>query len=87
MYAETDWPAVVVGYRRLLRLTPSPVVRLNHAIAVGMAAGAPAGLALLSGLDAKLDSYHCLHAARSERLRVAGDLPGARTLAGGWWSW
>lgn len=77
-YAGTDWPAVVVGYRRLLALSPSPVVRLNHAIAVGMAAGRPAGLALLRDLDADLAGYHYLQAARSELLRLAGDLSGAR---------
>lgn len=78
-WADTDWPAVVVGYRRLLRINASPVVRLNHAIAVGMAAGPRAGLALLAGLDADLGDYHYLHAARSELLREAGDLAGART--------
>ena len=77
-YAETDWPAVVTGYRRLLRLNPSPVVRLNHAIAVGMAAGPHAGLSLLAGLDEELGDYHYLHAARAELLRLAGDMAGAR---------
>ena len=77
-YEATDWAAVVHGYQRLRRLNPSPVVRRNHAVAVSMAGGPRAGLDLLTGLDAELDGYHYLHAVRSELLRRAGDLTGAR---------
>lgn len=78
-YDDTDWPALVVGYQRLLRVHPVPVVRLNHAIAVGLAGSPRQGLRLLAVLDAPLAGYHYLHAARSELLRLAGDLPAARS--------
>jgi predicted RNA polymerase sigma factor len=47
---ETDWPQIVGWYDELLRLTDTPVVRLNRAVAVGEADGAPAGLAALAGV-------------------------------------
>ena len=65
-------------YDRLLVLMPSPVVRLNRAVAVALAEGPTAGLASMSELDDDLGSYHYLHAARSELLRQVGDVAGAR---------
>ena len=55
-------------------MTPSPVVRLNHAVAVAMVDGAAAGLALLEELDAAGDlaGYHLLHAAQADLLRRLG---------------
>jgi RNA polymerase sigma-70 factor (ECF subfamily) len=68
----TDWTAIVRLYDQLVAMTGSPVVRLNHAIAVSMADGPNAGLALLDAIDG-LDSYHLFHAARGELLARTGD--------------
>jgi RNA polymerase sigma-70 factor, ECF subfamily len=68
---ETDWLQIAALYAELARLTPSPVVELNRAVAVAMAEGPQAGLALLEGL-AELDGYHLLHAARADLLRRLG---------------
>jgi RNA polymerase sigma-70 factor (ECF subfamily) len=69
--ADTDWAQIAALYRQLLRLVPSPVVGLNHAVAVGMADGPRAGLALVDGLTAsgRLDGYHLLPATRADLLR------------------
>ena len=69
--SDTDWPAIASVYGRLLEATPSPVVALNHAVAVAMADGAPAGLRLLDELSG-LDDYHLYWAARGELLARAG---------------
>ena len=68
----TDWPSIVLLYDRLLTLSPSPVVALNRAIAVGMASGADAGLAAIDEVAAALESYPLLPAARADLLRRAG---------------
>ena len=72
--ADTDWPQIAGLYTALLEYVPSPVVALNHAIAVGMADGPLAGLALLDELTAsgRLDGYHLLPAARADLLRRLG---------------
>ena len=70
--ADTDWPAIASAYAQLLVMTPSPVVALNHAVAVAMADGAPSGLALLDAVTG-LDDYHLYWAARAELLVRAGD--------------
>lgn len=75
--ADTDWPAITLLYSQLVAMTGSPVVRLNHAIAVSMADGPLAGLALVDDIDG-LDSYHLLHSTRGELLARAGDIDGAR---------
>lgn len=71
---ETDWREIVRLYDELERVQPSPVVSLNRAVAVAMAEGPQAGLALIDSLAAgnELDSYHLLHAARADLLRRAG---------------
>jgi RNA polymerase sigma-70 factor (ECF subfamily) len=71
---DTDWPTIARVYGQLARLTPSPVVELNRAVAVGMAHGPTAGLALLDPLAAggALDGYHLLPAARADLLRRLG---------------
>ena len=48
---DTDWPTIVALYQQLSAMTGSPVVALNHAVAVGMADGPNAGLALIDGVD------------------------------------
>jgi RNA polymerase sigma-70 factor (ECF subfamily) len=76
---EPDWARIAELYGALARLTPSPVVELNRAVAVGFAEGPRAGLAVLAPLldDPALASYQPLHAARADLLRRAGDRPGA----------
>jgi RNA polymerase sigma-70 factor (ECF subfamily) len=68
---ETDWPQIAGLYTHLRRVTPSPVVDLNRAVAVAMASGPEAGLALVDAIDG-LDGYHLLHATRADLLRRAG---------------
>ena len=62
-------------------MTDSPVVALNRAVAVGMAFGPTAGLALLEepGLSSALAGYHLFHATRADFLRRAGDLAASVT--------
>lgn len=66
----TDWPQISALYSLLYDMTQSPVVRLNHAVAVGMAYGPLSGLQLLAPLqtEAALKDYHPLWAARGELL-------------------
>jgi RNA polymerase sigma-70 factor (ECF subfamily) len=75
---ETDWAMIVRLYDRLLAVYPSPVVRLNRAVAVGESAGAAAGLVELGDLERDLSGYHGFHLARGEMLRRVGDEPGAQ---------
>ena len=72
--AGTDWAEIARLYADLARLTPSPVVELNRAVAVAMADGIPAGLALVDALGSAgaLDGYHLLPATRADLLRRAG---------------
>lgn len=76
--AATDWPKIARLYAELERVTGSPVVRLNRAVAVAESEGPAAGLRLLAGLDDDLAGYHLLPATRADLLRRLGDLPGAR---------
>ena len=70
----TDWPQVAVLYGELARVQPGPVVELNRAAAVGMAAGPQVGLRLIDAIEAggELERYHLLHASRADLLRRAG---------------
>ncbi len=68
---ETDWAQIVLLYRRLGELEPSPVVELNRAVAVAMAEGPAGGLALIDGIEG-LDGYYLLHSARADLLRRLG---------------
>lgn len=67
---DTDWPAIVAVYDRLLAQRPSPVVALNRAVAVSRASGPAAALPLVDALaaDARLQAYPWLHAARADLL-------------------
>ncbi len=69
--AETDWAQIAALYAILATLQPSPIVSLNHAVAVAMSTGLEDGLRLIEALDAsgELDSYHLYHAARADLLR------------------
>jgi RNA polymerase sigma-70 factor, ECF subfamily len=68
---ETDWPQIAALYGLLARIDASPVVLLNHAVAIGMSDGPGHGLALLDALE-RLDDYHLYHAARADLLRRLG---------------
>jgi RNA polymerase sigma-70 factor, ECF subfamily len=70
--ADTDWPKIAALYADLERLAPSPVVRLNRAVAVAEAGSPEAALALLDGLDADLGSHHLLPSVRAELLLRLG---------------
>jgi RNA polymerase sigma-70 factor (ECF subfamily) len=66
---DTDWPQIAALYEVLERVHPTPVVRLNRAVAVAMAEDPARGLDLLEGLDEPLAGYHLLPAARADLLR------------------
>jgi RNA polymerase sigma-70 factor (ECF subfamily) len=75
----TDWAQIAELYGALARLNPSPVIELNRAVAVDLADGPAAGLALLEPLlgEPALERYQPLHAAHAELLSRAGDAAGA----------
>ena len=72
--AETDWVSIASLYETLARLTPSPVVELNRAVAVGMAYGPAKGLQLVDALtaEAALKDYHLLPGVRGDLLAKLG---------------
>ena len=72
--ADTDWQMIARLYARLGQMTPSPVIELNRAVAVGMADGPQAGLVLVDALASSgaLDGYHLLQATRADLLRRLG---------------
>lgn len=72
--AETDWRQIAALYDQLRRLAPTPVVQLNHAVAVGMAYGPVAGLDMIQQLEAAgtLAGYYLLPAARADLQRRLG---------------
>jgi len=78
--ASTDWPQIAALYAELARQAPSPVVELNRAVAVAMADGIAAGLALVDELagSGRLDGYHLLPATRADLLRRDGRVAEAR---------
>jgi RNA polymerase sigma factor (sigma-70 family) len=77
---DTDWPQIVALYRLLERLSPNPMVTLNHAVAVAMVHGPRAGLELLGTLDGddRVATHHRLDAVRAHLLELAGDQAAAR---------
>jgi RNA polymerase sigma factor (sigma-70 family) len=78
--ADTDWARIVALYGSLARVAPSPVVELNRAVAVGMASGPAAGLALVDALTTEpaLGAYHLLPAVRGDLLVKLGRAHEAR---------
>ncbi|MEU4625749.1 sigma-70 family RNA polymerase sigma factor [Actinoplanes sp. NPDC023801] len=68
----TEWSTIVALYSRLMLLDPSPIVRLNRAVAVAEVDGPGAGLTEIDRLDGVLDGYHAFHAARADLLRRLG---------------
>ena len=81
---QPDWPAIAGLYATLARLTPSPVIEVNRAIAVGFADGPEAGLDILEAPlgDPRLRDYAPLHAAHADLLRRAGDAAAADAAYG-----
>jgi RNA polymerase sigma-70 factor (ECF subfamily) len=69
---DTDWRQIALLYERLEKLHPSPVVALNHAVAVAMADGAAAALPLVDALSDSLAGYHLFHATRADLLHRLG---------------
>jgi RNA polymerase sigma-70 factor, ECF subfamily len=71
---DTDWPQIVRLYDLLEQIQPSPIVSLNRAVAVAMAEGPKAGLALVDAIASTndLENYHLLHAVRADLLRRIG---------------
>ena len=71
---DTDWVQILRLYDMLERLQPSPIVSLNRAVAVAMAHGPEAGLAIIDALaeSSELGDYHLLHSARADLLRRSG---------------
>jgi RNA polymerase sigma factor (sigma-70 family) len=85
---DTDWPQILALYELLKRVSPSPMVTLNHAIATAMVYGPSKGLELLKTLDSdgRLAEHHRLDAVRAHLLEMLGDHESAvkhyRTAAG-----
>jgi predicted RNA polymerase sigma factor len=80
---ETDWERIVLLYDALMQTSPSPVVALNRAVAVGMAQGPAAGLEAVDAIatpaaDSALAGYHLLHSVRGDLLAKAGRFTEAR---------
>jgi RNA polymerase sigma factor (sigma-70 family) len=80
MPEETDWSRIAALYDALVELTPSPVVALNRAVAIGMAYGPAAGLALVDELvdEPALKAYHLLPSVRGDLLAKLGRFSEAR---------
>lgn len=73
-YAETDWAEIIGLYDLLMRISPSPVIELNRAVALSMRDGAEAGLQVVDAIRARgeLQDYYLLHAAQAEFYRQLG---------------
>src|ERR1051326_2770555 len=67
-WEATDWPKILALYDLLLQMTPSPVVRLNRAVALRYVAGPEVALAEVEPLVQDLEGYHLFHAIRGELL-------------------
>ena len=79
-YRDTDWPQIAGLYEVLLRISPSPVIELNHAAAVSMVDGPARALDLIDALEARggLDGYELMPAVRADLLRRLGRYDAAR---------
>jgi predicted RNA polymerase sigma factor len=74
---DTDWREILALYGLLERMSGSPIVSLNRAIAAAMVDGPADGLALLEPLERRLPGHHRVHAVRAHLLEMAGDVDGA----------
>jgi RNA polymerase sigma-70 factor, ECF subfamily len=79
-YRDTDWPQIAGLYEVLLRISPSPVIELNHAAAVSMVDGPARALDLIDALQARggLNGYDLMPAVRADLLRRLGRHDAAR---------
>jgi RNA polymerase sigma factor (sigma-70 family) len=77
-WAETDWLQILTLYDLLLRFDSSPVIRLNHAIALSHLRGPGAALGEVDEVADRLSGYHLLHATRAQLLTALGDHAAAR---------
>jgi RNA polymerase sigma-70 factor (ECF subfamily) len=79
-YRDTDWPQIAGLYEVLLRISPSPVIELNHAAVVSMVDGPARALDLVDALEARggLDGYELMPAVRADLLRRLGRHDAAR---------
>src|SRR5712672_1769209 len=79
-YRDTDWPQIAGLYEVLLRISPSPVIELNHAAAISMVDGPARALDLIDALEGRggLDGYELLPAIRADLLRRLGRHDAAR---------
>jgi len=79
-YGDTDWPQIAGLYEVLLRISPSPVIELNHAAAISMVDGPSRALDLIGALEARggLNGYDLLPAVRADLLRRLGRFEAAR---------
>ncbi len=77
---ETDWPRIVTLYQELGERSPSPVIDLNRAVAVGMAYGPEAGIELVDAIAAEgsLENYHLLPSVRGDLLKKLDRIEEAR---------
>jgi RNA polymerase sigma-70 factor (ECF subfamily) len=73
-YEDTDWPQIAALYEVLMRIHPSPVVELNHAVAISMVDGPERALQLVDSIAKRgeLNAYHMLPAVRADLLRRLG---------------
>jgi RNA polymerase sigma factor (sigma-70 family) len=78
---DTDWPQIVTLYELLVRISPNPMITLNHAVALAMVRGPQAGLDLLTTLDDDdhIAGHHRLDAVRAHLLEMAGERAAARS--------
>src|SRR5690606_5466466 len=79
-YEDTDWATITRLYERLSDLAPSPIVELNRAVALSMAEGPDAALAIVDGLgdNPTLADYHLLPSVRGDLLQRLGRIDEAR---------
>jgi RNA polymerase sigma-70 factor (ECF subfamily) len=77
-WAATDWAQIAILYDLLLHMTPTPVVKLNRAVALWQVAGPEVALAEVNALAADLDHYHLFHAVRGKLLVELGEREQAR---------
>jgi RNA polymerase sigma-70 factor (ECF subfamily) len=77
-FADTDWAQVLTLYDLLLAIQPSPIVRLNRAVALARVRGPHAALAEVESIAGALGGYHLLHAIRGHLLNEIGDQERAR---------
>jgi predicted RNA polymerase sigma factor len=79
-FADTNWPHIASLYGHLMTLSPSPVIELNRAVAVGMAEGAEAALLIVDRLtqEPALKRYHLLFSVRADLLQRLGRMDEAR---------